>query len=108
MKKSNTILLLIVLASLVLAGTLSSCDSNSETPSVASSDVATEPVLTTPDGNTLMQEQCTRCHTTGRITSKSGSVEEWTTTVDRMIGKGAQLDAVARDTLIQFLAQTYP
>ena len=55
-----------------------------------------------------MEERCSRCHTTGRITSKSASLDEWTVTVDRMINKGAQLDSVERETLIQFLAQTYP
>ena len=108
MNTLNRRLLFITLASLVLAITLSSCGTTSETPSVASPDAATEPIVTVLDGKTLMQEQCARCHTTGRITSKSGSLEEWTTTVDRMIGKGAQLDAVERETLIQYLAQTYP
>ena len=108
MNTPNRKLLIISLASLVLAITFSSCGSTSEIPSIAPSDAATAPVVIALDGNTLMQERCTRCHTTGRITGKSGSLEEWTTTVDRMIGKGAQLDAVERETLIQYLAQTYP
>jgi hypothetical protein len=55
-----------------------------------------------------MQERCSRCHTTGRISSKSATLDEWTVTVDRMISKGVVLDPVERETLILFLAQSYP
>lgn len=55
-----------------------------------------------------MEQRCSVCHTTGRITSKSATLDEWTITVDRMIGKGAQLDTAEKQTLIDFLVQNNP
>jgi hypothetical protein len=34
--------------------------------------------------------------------------EEWRATVERMVGKGAQLDEAEQELLIQYLAETYP
>jgi len=35
-------------------------------------------------------------------------LEEWTTTVERMTGKGAQLNAEEKQVLVSYLALTYP
>jgi len=63
---------------------------------------------TTPNGQTLLQERCTVCHDLNRVTSAQKTAAQWTTTVERMIGKGAQLNAQEQQTLIDYLAQAYP
>jgi hypothetical protein len=62
----------------------------------------------TTSGQTLMQERCTACHSTDRITSAHKTSDQWKTTVGRMVGKGAQLNTQEQQTLIDYLAQTYP
>jgi hypothetical protein len=62
----------------------------------------------TLDGKTLMQERCSVCHSTERITSTHKTADQWTVTVERMISHGAQLNATEQQTLIAYLAQTYP
>lgn len=104
MKKWLSSLVSISLIFIILGLLLSACSKTSPTTS-GSPGVSTSAPL---DGKTLMQERCTVCHTTDRITSKSATTEQWTTTVDRMIGKGAQLNSTERQTLIDYLAQTYP
>ena len=60
------------------------------------------------DGQTLLQDRCTVCHTLTRVTSAHKTAAQWETTVVRMVGKGAVLSAEEQDFLIQYLAQTYP
>ena len=93
---------------LVLTLALSACGSSSSPSLEFVSDGTVSSAAESLDGKSLMQERCSSCHTTGRITSKSDSLEGWTTTVDRMIGKGAQLETEEREILIQYLVQTYP
>lgn len=54
-----------------------------------------------------MDERCTVCHSAGRITSAQKTADAWTTTVDRMISKGAQLNADEKQVLIDYLATNY-
>ncbi len=93
---------------LTISIVLSSCNSSAPSPSGSTSSDATSTLSLPADGKALLQDRCSSCHTTGRITSKTATLEDWTATVDRMISKGAQLDTVERDTLIQYLSQTYP
>lgn len=69
---------------------------------------ASQPTTTTLDGQTLLQERCTVCHSLDRVASKHKTADQWKATVERMVGNGAQLDAQERQTLIDYLAQTYP
>jgi hypothetical protein len=62
----------------------------------------------TPDGKALMQERCTKCHSLTRVETAHKTAAEWTTTVDRMISYGAQLNSDERSILIDYLAATYP
>lgn len=59
------------------------------------------------DGKQLLQERCSVCHTIDRVTSKKETSAGWTKTVDKMIAKGAQLNADERAALIDYLAKTY-
>ena len=60
------------------------------------------------DGETLLKERCRECHSLDRITTSSKSAEGWETNVDRMILRGASLDDLEREALIQYLTETYP
>lgn len=59
------------------------------------------------DGATLLQTQCTVCHSLDRITQKSDTLAGWQSTVSRMVDKGAQLSAEEQTVLAQYLADTY-
>jgi hypothetical protein len=59
-------------------------------------------------GKTLLEERCTACHNLNRVTSKSKTLDEWKTNVERMVDKGADLNADEQASLIQYLAETYP
>ena len=63
--------------------------------------------ISTLDGRALMQERCTKCHTTDRIESAHKTAEQWKTTVNRMISKGAELNPQEAQVLVDFLAQNF-
>ncbi|MDH4135871.1 MAG: hypothetical protein OEW09_04015 [Anaerolineae bacterium] len=65
-------------------------------------------VPATIDGKSLLQERCTVCHDLGRVERAKKTEEEWKATVERMVGKGAQLDEAEQELLIKYLAETYP
>jgi len=59
------------------------------------------------DGQALMQERCTICHDLGRVQQAKKTQDAWKTTVERMVGKGAQLTQAEQDAVIKYLAKTY-
>jgi hypothetical protein len=61
----------------------------------------------TLDGKTLVEERCTECHGLDRTTGASQTEEEWRTTVERMVSKGADLDAEEQEVVIEYLSATY-
>ena len=69
---------------------------------------ATEEVPITLDGKSLLEERCTVCHDLGRVERAKKTEEEWKTTVERMVGKGAQLNQAEQELLIKYLTETYP
>jgi cytochrome c5 len=60
------------------------------------------------EGKTLLEERCTRCHDLGRVERARKTEEEWKATVERMVGKGAQLSQTEQELVIQYLTETYP
>jgi hypothetical protein len=54
-----------------------------------------------------MQARCSGCHSTNKITSAKKTVDEWGATLDRMVIKGAQLNAEEQQILIDYLAENY-
>jgi hypothetical protein len=56
----------------------------------------------------LLEERCTKCHDLGRVEQAKKTEEEWKATVERMVGKGAQLSQAEQTLVIQYLAETYP
>jgi hypothetical protein len=69
--------------------------------------MGTEEPSATLDGDTLVSERCTACHSRERIDEKDEDEEGWTAIVDRMISYGAQLNAEERDAVIQYLVDTH-
>ena len=81
--------------------------SPTETPA-ATKAPATEEAPAALDGKSLVEERCTRCHDLGGVERAKKTEEEWKATVERMVGKGAQLNEAERELVIKYLAETYP
>jgi len=60
-----------------------------------------------PDGASLLESRCDKCHSLTRVTSADKTAEGWAVTVDRMITNGAELTDAERDILVEYLAQEY-
>ena len=60
------------------------------------------------DGKSLVEERCTMCHDLGRVERAKKTEEEWKATVERMVGKGAQLNEAEQELVIKYLTETYP
>lgn len=60
------------------------------------------------DGKALAEERCTVCHNLQTVTSASKSGDAWKSTVERMIGKGAQLNDAEKAAVIDHLTEAYP
>ena len=58
-------------------------------------------------GEELLEARCTRCHNLDRVKAASKTLDEWTATVGRMRGKGADLTDAEAETLLEYLAETY-
>lgn len=59
------------------------------------------------EGEVLLEERCTGCHSLDRVEAAEKPREEWAATVDRMVGYGAQLSEDERGILIDYLVETY-
>jgi cytochrome c5 len=60
------------------------------------------------DGEAMLQDRCTQCHSLSRITGASKSAEGWRSAVERMVNYGAVLNVEELEALVQYLAETYP
>jgi mono/diheme cytochrome c family protein len=61
------------------------------------------PGFSAPDGKAVMEARCGDCHGLEKITSKTKDRAAWQTTVNRMISKGASLNAEEKAALIDYL-----
>ena len=93
-----------------MEATPTSVPSPTTEPTIESSPAASDSsgTVASLNGDTLLDTRCTTCHSLDRVTSKSKTLEEWKTTVERMIGKGANLAEDEKEFLIQYLAESYP
>lgn len=91
-----SILLLILLAGILLA----SCGSGSSSATSSSGSSSS-------NGQALMQDRCSVCHSVTRVTLAHHTAPEWKVSVDRMINRGAQLTPQEEQTLIDYLAKNY-
>ena len=90
----------IIFIFLIVGTFLVSCGTNSANPNASSGG-------STLDGQTLMQQRCSVCHSLDRVTTAHKSLDQWTVSVQRMIAHGAQLNAQEEQTLVAYLAATY-
>ncbi len=90
----SAILLLLILGTLMV-----SCGTSPATPGSSGS--------SSLDGQTLMQQRCSVCHSLTQVISAHHTLDQWTATVQRMIAHGAQLNAQEAQTLIAYLAANY-
>jgi hypothetical protein len=58
------------------------------------------------DGEALLQDRCTACHSLDRVTRAHKSSEEWQQNVTRMVNKGAKLSEDEQAVLVQYLTET--
>jgi cytochrome c5 len=111
-KNTNTLISLAFLA-VVITILLTACGSSSTPDQGTGQVLSSSPTQDSAQGNgsvsgqTLMDERCSVCHSTSRITSTQKTLDEWTTTVDRMINKGAQLNADEKQILIDYLTANF-
>lgn len=98
-----TMLLVLLLGSIVVA----SCEKDHEETATPTSEQerVTPPTF---DGQSLVQERCTKCHDLGPITQAKKTEDEWKVTVERMVSKGAILGSAEQEAVIRYLAETYP
>lgn len=112
------VLYIVTASLLLLAWAAVSCGAKkeveAETLDYATVDVATaaepEPLpaeTVALDGRDLVENKCTFCHTLDRVHKKKADLEGWKSTVDRMIGKGAQLDAREAEAVAEYLTAEY-
>lgn len=96
MKLQKTML---VFVTLILLWALAACTSPAATVTVAPAAGL--------DGKTLLEQRCTICHSLDRTTTKKLNGSGWSAIVQRMVGKGAKINAAEQKTLIEYLSNTY-
>jgi cytochrome c5 len=90
-----------------LGSLLAACGgATGETPVSTTEQEEAAPV--TLDGKALLEERCTSCHDLGRVERARKTEAEWKATVERMVGKGAQLSQAEQEAVIQYLTEMYP
>jgi mono/diheme cytochrome c family protein len=58
-------------------------------------------------GEQLFKKRCGVCHPHARAEEKHMTVEDWTTTVARMRGHGAELTDQEAELVVRYLSTTY-
>lgn len=60
-------------------------------------------VFAQPAGKAIVDNACSKCHSTKRVESADKKPAEWETTLDRMIRKGAKVTPGERAAVLQYL-----
>ncbi len=103
--KPRILLLILCIIGVILI--LSACSPSAAPADTTSSSTAVSSNGTSLDGKALVESRCIACHGLDRVTSKTKTESEWTSTVERMIGHGAQLNDAEKAAVITYLAATY-
>jgi hypothetical protein len=107
MNRRNLAVLTMMLLMVLLGSLLAACGgAKDETAVPTTGQEEAIPVML--DGKSLLEERCTRCHDLGRVERAKKTDEEWKATVERMVGKGAELNEAEQELVIQYLAETFP
>jgi hypothetical protein len=96
-----------MLLGLLLGSLLAACGGAKDETAVPTTEQE-EATPVTLDGKSLVEERCTNCHDLGRVERAKKTEEEWKATVERMVGKGAQLSQEEQALVVQYLAEAYP
>lgn len=104
MKKRLTFFLIVICTLAVVA---SACSPKTVVEPTIATGAPDQPASTILDGKSLLESRCTECHDLTRVTTKTKTLEEWQTTVSRMVNNGAVLSAEEQTLLVEYLAETY-
>ncbi len=66
-----------------------------------------ENTLPPGEGQVIVQRKCSSCHALKVVTEKRASRQQWSTIVDRMITRGADVSEDDIDTLLDYLAKNF-
>ncbi len=97
----------IALLTLLLALLLAACG-GAEEKIAAPATEKEEVVPSTLDGQSLVEERCTKCHDLGRVEAARKTGEGWKATVERMVENGASLNEAEQEVVAKYLTETYP
>ncbi len=95
-KRINLTLALVI--AIITLGVLAAC---------GGADTTSQPEEGGVSGATLLEERCSTCHGTDKVTQASKTQEEWEQTVTNMVEKGAELTAEEQEVLVAYLAENY-
>jgi competence ComEA-like helix-hairpin-helix protein len=70
---------------------------------LASDDTALPP----GDGQAIVQQKCASCHALKVVTGKRASKQQWSTIVDQMVTRGAEVSDDDIDTLLDYLVKNF-
>ena len=109
MNKRSVVSLLVLVGLMLMALTAACGGGVEETPDTPSAQKTPEETSDAPaqGGEELLESRCTRCHNLDRVKAASKTLDEWTVTVERMRGKGADLADAEAEILMDYLAETY-
>lgn len=68
---------------------------------------ANAPSLPPGKGKAIVQRDCAGCHALKVITSKRASREQWSTLVDQMVSRGADVPDEEIETVVDYLARNF-
>ena len=66
------------------------------------------PDLPPGDGKVIVQRACVGCHALKVVTSKRATPEEWSTVVNQMVSRGAEVEDDEIETLVAYLSKNFP
>jgi competence ComEA-like helix-hairpin-helix protein len=66
-----------------------------------------ENTLPPGEGQAIVQQKCASCHALKVVTGKKASRQQWSTIVDQMITRGADVSDDEIDTLLDYLAKNF-
>jgi mono/diheme cytochrome c family protein len=69
---------------------------------------AATPTLDISKGKSVIESRCSTCHGLAQVQAAKNDLEGWQATVDRMVGRGAQLTPEQQQLVVKYLAKTYP
>src|SRR5579862_2649188 len=66
------------------------------------------PDLPPGDGKAIVQRACVGCHALKVVTSKRATPQQWSTVVDQMISRGAEVEDDEIEPLVAYLSKNFP